>query len=159
MPSFFGTPWSVLSEEDVVGFLADAGDEGLLWEAKDGAEPRRDSVRKAVCGLANAQGGFLIIGAERAAGVAWNLAGVEFGSSEPATWLSSVIADGLSPLPSFDVRVFRRPNDRSAAVVAVEPLAAAPCMTTSGVVYQRVTGQTLPVTDNASSPSSSPGGA
>ena len=49
---------------------------------------RRDSVAKAVCGFANAIGGYLIIGAERE-GAGWRLRGVSFPSDEPGTWISS----------------------------------------------------------------------
>lgn len=147
MLDFFGTPWVGLTAEDVEAFLADAGDEGLTWEAKGREQPHRDTVRKGVCGLANARGGFFIVGAEPAQAGGWALNGVTFRSSEPGTWLSSVITSGLHPVPTFDVKTFERGDGRHAALVAVEPVAVPPCITTSGVVYQRVTGQTLPVTD------------
>src|SRR4051812_27394703 len=89
----FGDRWDGLRVEDVERFLADAGDEGLTWEAKGGREPHANAVRKAVCGFANAIGGYLIVGAEQSAN-GWRLPGVEFRASEPATWLSSVIANG-----------------------------------------------------------------
>ena len=145
--SFFGTPWDDVAADVVERFLADAGDEGLLWEAKGHAEPHRNSVHKAVCGLANAAGGFFIVGAERAAAGGWSLPGVVFRSNEPATWLSSLITSGLHPTPWFDVKTFDRGEGRSASVVAVAPVAVPPCITATGVVYQRVVGQTLPVTD------------
>lgn len=147
MREFFGTPWNDLTADDVEAFLADAGDEGLTWEAKGGGRPpRKDSIRKGVCGLANAVGGMFIIGAERTAD-GWTLPGVSFETEEPGTWLSSVISDGLSPTPFFDIKMLDRAGGLSAAVVAVEELAVPPCVTTSGVVYQRVSGQTLPVMD------------
>jgi hypothetical protein len=145
--SFFGTAWEDMTEFAVEGFLSDAGDEGLIWEAKGGTEPHRRTVHKAVCGLANAEGGFLILGAERRAGGAWTLPGVEFRSTEPGVWLSSLITSGLNPAPRFDIRTFSREEGRVAAVVAVETVAIPPCVTSSGAVYQRVVGQTLPVTD------------
>lgn len=145
---FFGTRWGELTVETLEAFLADAGDEGLTWEAKGRDEPHRDAVRKAGCGFANAGGGFLIIGAERQAAGGWTLNGVTFRSPEPGTWLSSLLAEGgLSPRPPFDVKAFERDDGRVAAVLAVDPVAVPPCVTASGVVYQRVTGQTLPITD------------
>ena len=143
---FFGTPWNDVDVATVESFLAEAGDEGLFWEAKGHSQPHRDAVRKAVCGLANAEGGFFIIGAQRDEKGAWQLPGVPF-TTEPGTWLSSVIDSGLSPRPWFDVKSFERSEGRVAAVVAVESVAVPPCVTATGVVYQRVTGQTLPVTD------------
>ncbi len=107
---------------------------------------RRDSVAKAVCGFANAIGGYLIIGAERE-GAGWRLRGVSFPSDEPGTWISSLVSSGVTPLPRFDVKAFPRGQDVDAVVVRIEPTSSPPCMTTSGVVYQRVSGQTRPVTD------------
>jgi hypothetical protein len=144
---FFGTRWEDVTVETVEAFLADAGDEGLTWEAKGRDEPHRETVRKAACGFANAGGGFLIIGAERDDDGGWTLNGVTFRNAEPGTWLASLLAAGLSPQPEFDVKAFEREGGRVAAVLAVDPVAVPPCVTASGVVYQRVTGQTLPVTD------------
>ncbi len=143
----FDVDWQDLDIEHVESFLAEAGDEGLTWEGKGEREPHRDSVRKAVCGFANAVGGYLIIGAERSEG-RWHVPGVSFRHDEPGTWLASLVAaQGVTPVPVFDVKVFDRADGRHAAVIAVEPLEAPPCITASGVVYQRVSGQTLPVTD------------
>jgi Putative DNA-binding domain len=143
----FDTDWQDLTVEHIERFLATAGDEGLTWEAKGNCEPHRDSIRKAVCGFANAVGGYLIIGAERTEN-GWRLPGVTFRHEEPNTWLASIVANGgVTPIPRFDVKVFDREDGRRAAVVAVEPVDAAPCITASGIVYQRVSGQTFPVTD------------
>jgi hypothetical protein len=142
----FDTTWGELDVESVERFLAEAGDEGLTWEAKGKKAPHRDSIRKAVCGFANALGGYLIVGAERGS-AGWQLPGVSF-PSEPQTWTSSVIsAGGVSPIPRFDVKSFLREGGRHVVVLEIQPVSTPPCITASGVVYQRVSGQTLPVTD------------
>jgi hypothetical protein len=114
-------------------------------EAKGGDVPRRASILKAVCGLTNAIGGYLILGAERSP-TGWALPGLEFPHEEPATWLTSVLDGGLEPSPAVDIRAFERPEGRNAAVVRVPPVAAPPSITVDGVVYRRVSGQTQPVT-------------
>jgi hypothetical protein len=114
MLDFFRTPWDELTAADVESFLADAGDEGLTWEAKGWQQPRRDTVRKGVGGLANARGGFFIVGAEPAQAGGWMLNGVTFADVEPGTWLSSVIASGLQPVPTSTSR-------RSSARMAATP--------------------------------------
>lgn len=146
MFDFFGTDWDNLTATALEDFLADAGEEGWTWEAKGGEQPHAHSVVKAVCGFANARGGFLIVGAQRGTGAAWSLPGCRF-KGEASTWLTSVIAAGVKPQPVFDVRVFERGEGRKAAVVAVAPAAVPPCMTATGVVYIRVSGQTVPVVD------------
>jgi hypothetical protein len=143
----FDVPWRDLTVESVRRFLAEATHEGLTWEAKGSRAPRRDTLLKAVCGFANAVGGYLIVGAERQEDT-WSLPGVEFPIDEPVTWLSSLIApSGLSPLPFFDAKAFAGEDGRQSVVVMVEPIASPPCITASGIVYQRVSGQTLPLTD------------
>jgi predicted HTH transcriptional regulator len=105
----------------VEAFLAEAGDETLLWEAKGGAvKPNAASVRKAVCGFANSRGGFLILGADGSVQTGRSLVGLPF-PEEPGVWLDSVIRDGLRPVPSFEVRAWQISDDRAAAVVMVEP--------------------------------------
>ena len=143
----FDRPWDSLDVESVKRFLADADDEGVLWEAKGTQVPNRDSVRKAVCGFANALGGYLILGAQRRNNASWELTGLQFRHPEPGTWVGSLIAAGVSPLPVFDSKPFELGDGRQAVVVQVEPVTMPPCITASGVVYQRVSGQTLPVTD------------
>jgi hypothetical protein len=162
----FDEPWESLSLDSVRRFLADAGDEGLLWEAKgperDDGPIRRDSIYKALSGFANSSGGYLLLGIERASKNAgpWQLPGVVF-PDEPVLWTSSVITAevGLAPIPVHDVKAFALPvapaaadatgdaEQRHVVVVRVEPLAEPPCVTRSGAVFMRASGQTKAVTD------------
>ncbi len=140
-------PWSAVELDDVATFLADAGDEGLTWEAKGHERPRKEVVRRSACGFANAIGGYLMIGAERQDDC-WIAPGVDFLGEEPTVWLSQIIRDSVRPVPRHDVRAW--PLDaRSVAVVQVEPVAVPPAMTISGEIYERVSGATVKVTDPA----------
>jgi hypothetical protein len=145
----FDDRFDALTLDELRAFLEDAADEGLTWEAKGGDAPHAASVRKAVCGFANAIGGTLILGADRRGDPPrWHLDGMTF-RDEPPVWLSSIIQDGLSPVPRFDVREWRIDDARTLAAVAVEPIAAPPCMTSDGAIFERVSGRTPPVTDPA----------
>lgn len=149
-PGLFDVPWEDLDADAVELFLAQAGDESLAWEAKGGGDRLRpDTVRKSACGFVNAIGGYLIVGAERDEQGQWTLPGVAFRGEEPATWLSTTIAGdgGVRPVPAHDAKAFDRPDGRKAAVLAVDPVAAKPCMTAVGIVYVPVSGATVPVTD------------
>ena len=53
--TIFGVSWAELQVDHVRRFLADAGPEPLLWEAK-GTELRADVIRVQVCGFANSHG-------------------------------------------------------------------------------------------------------
>jgi hypothetical protein len=154
--SFFGTPWEDLDLQAVESFLTeDAEAEGLTWEAK-GADPRgggdrphRDAVRKHVSAFANSElGGFYILGATRAERNAgpWRLDPLHFGGEEPTTWLSRIIRNGVNPVPLYDVKEWEQ-NGRHVAVLRLDPVAEPPCMTMSGEVFTRVSGESVPVTD------------
>jgi hypothetical protein len=150
--TIFGVPWDDLALEHVKAFLDDADDEPYLWEAKGGGERLASrTVRKAVCGFANSRGGWLIVGADREEDRTWTLNGVDaksgFGREEPRTWFDSVIRDGMSPVPDHDTKDWWIPTQKIVAVVRVEPIAEPPCITRDGIVWQRVSGRTIPVTD------------
>jgi hypothetical protein len=149
MESIFGKPWDAVELEDVEAFLADAGDEGLTWEAKGTERPHPGSVRKHACAFANAIGGFLIIGASRKNERGpWEIDPVDFRGEEPRPWLSRVIRNGLRPVPRHDVQVWSL-NGKHVAVVNVETVAEPPCMTSNGEVFVRVSGESHPVDDPA----------
>lgn len=147
----FEVSWDRLEGSHVERFLEDAGEEGVTWEAK-GARPGSDeapkagSLRKAACGLANQIGGYLIVGARRVDGI-WKLDGIPRPAEEPALWLGQILR-GLQPVPRFEISdPFELDDDRIAVVALVEPVAVPPCMTPQGRIYERVSGETLPVED------------
>jgi len=145
----FPIPFDDLAEQHVRAFLAEAQEEGVTWEAKaDGPEGRGrlrpEHVRNGVCALANQIGGHLIVGAAKRAD-RWELIGVD-GRGEPGLWLDRAIG-GLRPLPRYAHRVFPLDDGRWAAVVQVEPLTQTPCMTLDGQVFERVSSESVRVTD------------
>jgi hypothetical protein len=71
MLPLFETPWDKLDRKAVEAFVKTAREEGVTWEAKADDEKGRlhpDSLRKAVGGLANRIGGYVLVGAK------WNKA-------------------------------------------------------------------------------------
>lgn len=142
--------WSQLSLEDLQAFVGEADDEGLTWEAKSDGTSRLHpgSIRKSVCGFSNTdRGGYLILGMARDEG-AWALPGFAPPHDEPDTWISSVIHGGVDPVPRIEIQTFGVDGGRFASVVRVWPVSVPPAMT-NGIVYERVSGQTLPVTESA----------
>lgn len=150
MFDLFDVSWAGLGRSQVESFLDGADEEGVTWEAKgrgeDQTRPRPASLQKAVCGLANQMGGYLIIGASRRDGK-WKLDGIEAPTEEPQLWIGQILR-GLQPVPRFEVsETFELEDGRVALVVKVEPVAVPPCMTPSGRIFERVSGETLPVQD------------
>jgi hypothetical protein len=152
MFDLFGVPWAELKRSHLESFLDDAGEEGVTWEAKGGGEdqvhPHPGSLRKAACGLANQIGGYLIIGASHKEGK-WRLDGIEAPAEEPGLWIGQILR-GLQPVPRFEVSDgFELDDKKVAFVIKIEPVANPPCMTPDGRVFERVSGETLPVEDPA----------
>lgn len=150
MFDLFGCGWEELDLPDVAHFLAAADEEGVTWEAKADDERgplRPDSIRKAACGLANQIGGYLILGAKQEKkGAPWELPGIDARAPEMKLWVGQVLRE-LRPVPRFDVRSWSPEEAKVVMVVKVEPIAEPPCMTSQGRVYERVSGQTIPVED------------
>lgn len=150
MLDLFPKPWAELDLAAVERFFADAGEEGTTWEAKADDERgmlRPDSVRKAANGLANRIGGYVIIGATRDKKTrVWSVPGIEPPDDEPELWIGKVLRR-LNPAPRFEPKVWHRDDGRIVAVVWVDPVDIPPCMTPQGQVYERVSGETLPVQD------------
>jgi Schlafen, AlbA_2 len=148
-PDLFGRPWAEFTLDDVQSFFADAGDEGLTWEAKGTGNIRPLQIRKAACGLANAIGGYLILGASRSKATGqWVVDGIDLGGREPNLWIGQVLRAGLTPVPSHAVRAFDL-DAGHLVVVRIEALAGTPCLTLTGEVFVRVSGETVPVHDPA----------
>lgn len=147
MESIFRRPWGSLTLDDVRSFLADAGDEGLTWEAKGTERPHPGSVQKHVSAFANSIGGFFIVGASREGKTGpWRIDPVELEGDEPGPWFSKVIRNNLSPVPWYDVKEWTQ-DEKRVAVVNVDPVAEPPCMTGSGDVFIRVSGESVKVVD------------
>lgn len=143
--TIFGVRWEDLRLAELERFLADAGPEPLLWEAK-GVEASAGQVRRQVCAFANSHdGGYLIIGASQGDDGTWTLDGVEF-PDEPPTWVANVVGNGgVNPYPDgLDTKSLATADGRYVAVVRVPSTPTPPC-NAHGTVYERVSGRTIPV--------------
>jgi hypothetical protein len=77
------------------------------------------------------------------------LNGIEAPSDEPSVWIGKILRR-LQPEPRSEVsELFDLGDGYLAFVVKVEPVASPPCMTPEGRIYERVSGETLPVDDPA----------
>lgn len=159
MFNIFRVPWAELGLDDVEAFLADAGEEGVTWEAKaddeDRSRPpgdtpgclRKNTIRKAGCGLANQIGGYLLVGARwDKTAHEWHLPGVLMGHPEPELWIGQLLRE-LRPAPRTETRAWSLSGGRTVAVTRIEPVDEPPCMTPQGHVYQRVSGETQRIKD------------
>ncbi len=157
----FDTSYDELDLAAVRRFLDDAGEEGITWEAKaeddrerqrpTGSTPGRlrpRTIVKAACGMANQLGGQLILGARRDPNSGtWDLPGITVADPEPELWTGRILRDALKPLPRFRVKAWPLENGATVIVADVDPVLEPPCLTSDGRAYERVSGETRPVTD------------
>jgi Schlafen, AlbA_2 len=146
----FGTRWENLSLDDVRAFFSDAGEEGLTWEAK-GGEFGPHMVRKSACAFANSErGGFLILGIGGNARQGWRVEGMEIGSDDPELRVGQIIRSGVQPTPRFtDPKTWRLEDDKLVMLIEIESVAVPPAITSHGQVYERVSGESVPVQNPA----------
>ncbi len=152
MHDFFDIPWEQLQFEHVKAFLATAGEESLVWEAK-GEDPRPDGqgklrperVRKEACAFANQIGGYVLVGVSGSAHH-WSASGIEIPGEEPGLWIDQVM-EGLSPQPVYERKHWQVADGRVVAVIRVEPIAQTPCMTDEGQVFERVSSESRKVVE------------
>ena len=142
----FDVPWDALDHDALVRFLEGAGDENLYWEAK-GSNMQPEHVARTCAAFANAEGGYLIIGAAREADGTWLIDGVEL-KDEATVWVSKTIRTSVSPNPDYRVRAWTLSNGRHVAVVQVQPNFGMLCVT-NGQIHHRRDGETAPLSDGA----------
>jgi hypothetical protein len=142
----FGASWEDLDLDHLRDFLGEPRNEGLTWEAK-GGQIRPEHVREAVCAFGNSiLGGYLVLGAsqDRATG-AWTVGGWQ-PPTEPETWVGDCLGNGgVSPVPSHLVKAWSHGGSLWVAVVNVRPVAVPPCLTSSGEVWERLSGKSVRV--------------
>jgi schlafen family protein len=144
----FGASWDALTLDTMRAFFAEAGDEGLTWEAK-GTDIRREHVIEAASAFGNSlQGGYLVLGARQAKkGGPWTVDGSQF-RGEPKAWVSTTLmGDTVRPRPSFDVEAWPIDDERHLAVVSIRPVAVPPVITNNGQVWERLSGLSKQVQD------------
>lgn len=144
----FGVAWEDLGLPEIRAFFADAGDEGLTWEAK-GTSIRPEHVRKSVSAFGNGHlPGFLVLGASRAnRGSPWSLDGWSF-PDEPETWIAQCILNGgVRPRPAIQTKAWPIDPSHHVAVVLIYPVAVPPVITRDGQVWERLSGVSQAVSD------------
>lgn len=155
--SLLGIRWEDLEQPALEGFLAEAREEGLLWEAKSGSEGRwvrREQVEQTASAFGNSHdGGLFIAGASRrTGGGGWDLDGLcrPGGGAEVVPWFDQVIRDGgVRPIPPFRAKEIELDDGKVAGVLWVRPTPTPPCITRDGRVFLRTSERSVAVTDPA----------
>lgn len=133
--------------DDLRAALDAAGDEDERFEIKDG-RARAEQVQKAIAGLANRDGGVVVLGAEQMGNGAWRLTGRQVQpGQELGVWVTQQVEGHLKPVPQVTIRVLELAPASVAAILWVAPHADSLVVRSDGVVFRREHGSTLPVQD------------
>ena len=147
MQSLLDADPSRVTLDDLRAALDAAGDEDERFEIKDG-RARSEQIQKAVAGLANRDGGVVVVGAERTANGGWQLTGRQVQpGQELGVWLSQQIESHLKPAPGVTIRVLELAPGSVAAVLWVAPHPDSLVVRSDGAVFRREHGSTPPVQD------------
>lgn len=130
----------------------------MIWEAKGDPPPekvekagerriRSQHIQTPVCALANQVGGTLIVGATRdKTSKQWSLPGVVPPNDEMKSWVERAV-NQVRPTPRHRVHTIDLESGNVVVLVEVERETNTPCMTASGEVYERVSSESVKVTD------------
>ena len=134
--------WSKLKEEDIDTFLSSKdvdNDENFFFEFKQD-EIRKEKLVKEISAFANTYGGYIFIGVsddKKIQGCSqWN-----------EERIVSVIRDSITPIPDFAIREFDF-AEGSIYVVRVEEGSRPPYITTMGSVFERVSSESVKITQS-----------
>ncbi len=139
-----------LEYADLDAFLGLSASDGL----RPAEGPRLDyksevprDLAKYVAGLANSQGGLIVLGVAESEGRPISAPGLASGRTDLKTQLTQIIASNIDPVPQYDIAVLPIPNSpgRSLAVVRVEESTWPPhFFTQTGAIPIRRQDQVLP---------------
>lgn len=149
-PCPFGASWDALTLARLRAFLATRPPERAVWEAKSQGTKGQlaEFVRKEVCGFANRQGGYLLVGAHEFHDGGWTLSGVRLPRvRELHDWIASLLRE-LQPAPLFDVHEWALDDGSKVAVIQIEAADLRP-VSYNATVYLRHGSQTIRADGNA----------
>ena len=152
----FGPSFGDLELADVRAFILEPRSESLPWEAKGSGVTPKD-VREAVCAFANGYSdGYLVLGLgavtdddekkrRRAESCNWKIEGWEPPGGDPEAWITGCIGGTIDPRPHFEVKPFSIEPTKWLAVIRIAPSPLPPCITTEGLIFERLPGVTQKV--------------
>src|SRR6266571_644179 len=144
------TPLTSFTSDTLAKLRRDGKQEGLYFELKE--QWTADRVTKGICCLANAYGGFLIVGAtQHPDGTIDKFPGLDPSEEWPLR-VRDVVVGHISPMAVWDAVSRPSPDDpaRHVLVVRVESSDQTPhVVTATGQIYQRTGSGCTPVRDKA----------
>lgn len=134
---------SKLKFSDVQKFLNDFDvEEDFFIEFKSDMIVNKDLVKE-ICAFSNTFGGYIFLGVEDDK----SITGCTSWTEER---INTVIRDSISPIPVFDIKKVTKNNNIKIYVIKVEEGMMPPYVTNKGVIYERISSGSFPVSNIAS---------
>ena len=142
MISINGKKWDKLRLKDVETFLKEVDDDETFFIEYKTEDIRNEQVTKEIAAFANSFGGYLFLGVDNTK----NIVGCSLEKWSELK-INTVICNGISPMPQFEIKKFKLNNSKLLFVIRVEEGKMPPYINNSGKVYQRVSSSSSPIKD------------
>lgn len=137
-----GKEWNKLRIKDIENFLVNTEDDETFFIEFKEESIRNSQLTKEISAFANSYGGYLFLGVNDSK----NIIGCTNKWSELK--INTVICNGISPMPHFDIKQFKLKNTKKLFVIKVEEGLNPPYVTNDGHIYHRVSSSSDRVKDS-----------
>lgn len=133
MISINGKQWDKLTLSDIEEFLKTIDDDETFFIEYKTEDVRKEKLLKEMVAFSNSYGGYILLGVNDSK---------EIIGCSSSNWnelrINTIVCNGISPMPQFDIKKFNLSNCKSLFIIKVEEGTAPPYVTNTGKIYQRV---------------------
>lgn len=142
MISINGKEWNKLRLTDIEKTLSTIEDDETFFIEYKEENIRNTQLTKEMSAFANSYGGYLFLGVDDSK----NIVGCSKKWSELK--INTIVCNGISPMPQFDIKKFNLKNSRKLFVIKVEEGTNPPYITNDGHIYHRVSSSSDRIKDS-----------
>ena len=134
-------PWNKLRLKDIEKFLANIEDDETFFLEFKEENIRNVQLTKEISAFANSFGGYIFLGVDNSK----NIVGCTNKWTELK--INTIVCNGISPMPQFDIKKFNLSNSKKLYIIKVEEGENPPYVTNDGYIYHRVSSSSDRVKD------------
>lgn len=136
-----GKDWKKVRKKDIEKFLATIEDDETFFVEFKTEDIRNEQLTKEISAFSNSYGGYVFLGVDDSKNIVgcnkWN-----------ELRINTVIYNGISPIPKFDIRKFKLENSKKLYIIKIEEGIVPPYVTNAGKIYQRISSSSDPIKDS-----------
>lgn len=137
-----GKEWNKLRLKDIEKFLSSIEDDETFFVEFKEEDIRNTQLTKELSAFANSYGGYLFLGVDDSK----NIIGCTTKWNELK--INTVICNGISPMPQFDIKKFNLSNSKKLYVIKIDEGLTPPYVTNDGHIYHRVSSSSDRIKDS-----------